>query len=335
MKRWLLKADVNDIGGLLLEEVPMPTPGRGEVRVRVHAVSLNQRDLLTLVVPDFRRPDRDIIPVSDGAGEIDAIGPGVEGWTVGERVVGIYFRNRPSGPPTPDMGTGLGSGDEDGMLAEYVVLPADRIARAPDNLTFEEAATLPCAGVTAWTALQGQFPVKSGQKVLVVGTGGVSLIATLLARSLGAEVFATTSRDAKRSALTALGISGVVNYRDTPDWGKAVFELTGGVDKVVNAGGLGSVNQSMAALKPGGEVVSMGLFTAGDALDPMQIMAKALSLRGTAVGSAEDLGDLVSFVDRAAVRPPIGGRFGMDQAKEAYEALRSADAFGKIVINAV
>jgi len=148
-------------------------------------------------------------------------------------------------------------------------------------------------------------------------------------------VFATTSRDARRSALTTFGISGVVNYRDTPDWGKAVFELTGGVDKVVNAGGLGSVNQSMAALKPGGEVASMGLFTAGDALDPMQIMAKALSLLGTAVGSAEDLRDLVAFVDRAAVRPPIGGRFGMDQAKEAYEALRSADTFGKIVINAV
>ena len=335
MKRWLLKADRTDLDGLVLETAPMPEPGPDEVRVRVHAVSLNQRDLITLVSPFFRTPGRDLIPVADGAGVIDAIGSNVTGWSVGDRVMSIYFRDRPAGPPTPTMGTGPGSGDEDGVLAEQVLLQADRIMKAPDSLTLEEAATLPCAAVTAWSALQLEHPVGPGSRVLTLGTGGVSLFAVVLARTLGAEVFATTSRDDKKAGLEALGVAGVVNYVDTPLWGQAVFDLTGGVDKVVNAAGLGSVNQSMVALKPGGEVAAMGLFTQGDALDPMQIMVKAVSIRGVAVGSVADQRDLCAFIDAQGIKPPIGARFAFDDARKAFEALQSAEVFGKIVISLV
>ena len=335
MKRWRLLADRTDLDGMVPGTVPAPEPGPGQVRVRVHAVSLNQRDLITLVAPVFRTPGRDLVPVADGAGVIDAVAPDAAGWSVGDRVTSIYFRDRPSGPPTPTMGAGPGSLDQDGWLAEQVVLPADRVMRAPDTLTLEEAATLPCAAVTAWTALQLQHPVGPGARVLTLGTGGVSLFAVLLARALGAEVFATTSRDDKRPALEALGVAGVVNYAETPEWGKAMLELTGGVDKVVNAAGLGSVNQSLAALKPGGEVAVMGLFTQGDALDPMQIMAKAVSVRGVAVGSAADQHDLFAFVDAHAIKPPVGARFALDDARRAFEALGSAEVFGKIVITLV
>ncbi len=332
MKRWLLKADHTDLGGLVLETVPVPEPGPNEVRVRVQAVSLNQRDLITLANPFFRMPGRDLVPVADGAGVIEAVGSDVTSWSVGDRVMSIYFRDRPAGPPTPTMGAGPGSIDQDGWLTEQVVLPVDRVMKAPDTLTLEEAATLPCAAVTAWTALQLEHPVGPEARVLTLGTGGVSLFAVLLARALGAEVFATTSRDDKRAALQALGLAGVVNYVDTPEWGEAVFDLTGGVDKVVNAAGLGSVNQSLVALKPGGEVATMGLFTQGDALDPMQIMAKAVSVRGVAVGSAADQRELAAFIDAHGVKPPIGARFAFDDVRRAFEALQTSEVFGKIVI---
>ena len=332
MRRWTMKAGRTDLDGLILQTVPTPEPGPGEVRVRVQAVSLNQRDLIVLGTPELRASGADLIPVADGAGIIDAVGAGVTNWSVGDRVMSLYFRGRRSGPPTADMGFGPGSGDIDGFLAEQVVLPADVVLRAPESLTSDEAATLPCAGVTAWTALQLAHPVGPEDRVLTVGTGGVSLIAAVLARALGAEVFATTSRDDKRAPLEALGVAGVVNYADTPDWGRAVADLTGGVDKVVNAAGLGSVNQSIDALKPGGEVAVMGLFTQGDALDPMQFLAKAVNVRGVAVGSAEDQRALAVFVDTHGVKPPIGARFTFDQARDAFEALRSGVVFGKIVI---
>ncbi len=332
MKRWLMKADRTDLDGLVLETVPVPEPGPDEVRVRVQAVSLNQRDLITLVNPIFRTAGRDLVPVADGAGVIDSIGSNVTGWSIGDRVMSIYFRDRPSGPPTPTMGAGPGSADQDGWLAEQIVLPAERVMKAPKTLTLEETATIPCAAVTAWTALQLEHPVGPGARVLTLGTGGVSLFAVLLARVLGAEVFATTSRDNKRAPLEALGVAGVVNYADTPEWGRAVFDLTGGVDKVVNAAGLGSVNQSLVALRPGGEVATMGLFTQGDALDPMQIMVKAVSVRGVAVGSAADQRELVAFIDAHGVKPPIGVRFAFADARQAFEALQTAEVFGKIVI---
>ena len=335
MRRWILKADATDLDGLVMQDVPLPEPGPDEVRVRVRAASLNYRD--QLVMRDgsgrLRVPGRDLVPVADGAGEIDAIGPGVVAWTVGDRVMSLYFRDRLQGPPHPDMGFGLGSVAEDGMLAECVVLPADRVTRTPKSLSWAEAATLPCAGLTAWNALGGDRLVGPGSKVLVLGTGGVSFFALILARAAGAEVIATTSQDAKKERLVAFGASLAINYRDVPDWGQAVFDLTGGVDLVVNTAGTGSMNQSMTALRPGGGMAVTGLMTFGEPLDPTLLMGKGLTVRGVAVGDAEELKALSEAIDAHQVKPPISRTFGFEDAKEAYCAQSSSEAFGKIVIN--
>ncbi|AVH72196.1 alcohol dehydrogenase [Nostoc sp. 'Lobaria pulmonaria (5183) cyanobiont'] len=334
MRRWILKAGTTDIEGLVLEDTPMPEPGPGEVRIRIHAVSLNYRDQLVLKGLNGRLPDRDLVPVSDGAGEIDAIGSGVDTWAVGDRVTGLYFAWI-GGTPKAELGFGLGSLNENGMLAEYVVLPVDRVVRAPASLDYAEAATLPCAALTAWNALYGDHPIGSDSKVLVLGSGGVSLFAMLLARAAGAQVIATSSQDAKLKRLVALGASDGVNYRDTPNWGKAVFERTGGVNKVVNTAGIGTLNQSLAALSYGGEVALIGLMTFDDdgPLEYGALMGKGATVRGISVGNAKMYEALAQAIDTHQVRPPIDRRFRFENAKDAYQALSSQELFGKIAID--
>lgn len=335
MRRWILKAGATDLDGLFLEDAPMPEPGLGEVRIRIHAVSLNYRDQFVLKDSRWRFPGRDLVPVSDGAGEIDAIGAGVETWAVGDRVTGLYFPWL-RGIPEGNLGFGLGSVDEDGMLSEYVVLPADRVVRAPASLDYAEAATLPCAALTAWNAVYGDHPVGSLSKVLVLGSGGVSLFAMLFARAVGAQVIATSSQDAKLKRSIDLGASEGINYRDTPDWGKAVFERFGGVNKVVDTVGTGTLNQSLAALSYGGEVALMGLMTFDDGpLEFGSLMGKGATVRGIAVGNAEMYEAMVQAIDRYKVRPPIDRRFRFEDAKDAYRAQSSPELFGKIVIDLV
>lgn len=333
MKRWVLKAGATTVDGLVQEVVDVPQPGSGEVRVRLHAVSLNYRDHLILSdASGAWRPDGDLVPVADGAGVVDALGDGVTQWSVGDRVVTVYLRDFPHWPPNARMGLGLGSQDEDGVLAEYVVLPANRVTPAPANLTLAEASTLPCAAVTAWTGLQHAHPVQRGQKVLMLGTGGVSLFAVSIARALGAEVFVTTSRNDKGQRLKALGVAGSFDYKADPEWGKTVFEATGGVDKVINTAGFGSVNQSVQALAFGGDIAVIGLMTFGDAIDPGLFLAKGVSLRGIPVGSREQEEQAVDFIEANDIKPIIWKTFGIDDAKAAYEAQVSPDIFGKVVI---
>jgi NADPH:quinone reductase-like Zn-dependent oxidoreductase len=335
MRRWILKAGTTDLDGLMLEDAPMPEPGAGEVRIRIHAVSLNYRDQFILK-GEFgsRLPDRDLVPVSDGAGEIDAIGLGVDTWAVGDRVTGLYFAWL-RGAPTGNLGFGLGSLGEDGMLCEYVVLPVDRVVRMPDSLDYAEAAMLlPCAALTAWNAIHGDRSVGAGSKVLVLGSGGVSLFAMLFAQAAGARVFATSSQDAKLKRWMALGVSDGINYRDTPDWGKAVFDRFGGVDKIVNAAGTGALNQSLGALSYGGEVAVMGLMTFADApLEGVLLLGKGATVRGIAVGNAEMYEQMVQAIDTHKIHPPIDRRFRFEDAKDAYRAQSSPELFGKVVIH--
>ena len=331
MRRWILKAGTSDLDGMVIEEVPVPEPGPGEVRIRVHAVSLNFRDQIVLKDPHWRLPDHDLVPISDGAGEIDAVGPGVTEWSVGDKVVGLMFKDWVEGPPHQGIGMGLGSLAEDGMLAEYVVLPAARVAKAPASLDMAEASTLPCAGVTAWTGLYGDRPVKAGDKVLVLGCGGVSLFALMLAKAAGAEVTATSSQDDKLERLKALGASNLVNYKTTPEWGQAVLEKTGGVDKVIDS--VGFLNQSLMAVRPGGEVAIMGLMASDGAPNPALLMAKAVSVRGVVVGNAKAYEALAAAVDEHKIKPPIHQRFGFEDAKAALQAQSSPDLFGKLVID--
>ncbi|MGP4000849.1 zinc-dependent alcohol dehydrogenase family protein [Streptomyces sp. 8N706] len=333
MRRWVLKPGRSGTDALALEQAPIPEPGPGQVRIAMKAASLNYRDLIIANGGYGQSVAADTVAVSDGAGVIDALGEGVATWTVGDRVAGLYFGGWVDGPPKPGMGFGLGSPGEDGVLAEYVVLDADRVARIPRSLDFVQASTLPCAALTAWSALTAEHPVRAGHRVLVLGTGGVSTFALVLARSLGAEVIATTSRESKVSRLRDLGAAEVINYRSTQNWGEVTFSRTGGVNKVINAAGGDAMTQSIMAVGHGGEIAVMGLFSAGDAAPPLPVlMAKGASIRGTSVGSASAFASLVDFIDAKGLVPPVHRRFAFDDARQAYEAQAAPDLFGKIVI---
>lgn len=332
MKRWVLKSGAYDLSGLVQEEVAKPEPGPGEVRVHLHAVSLNYRDHYVVTLPRWRA-DGDLVPVADGAGVVDAVGEGVEDWKAGEPVINLYLRDFFAWPPHANMGMGLGSGSEHGLLTEYAVLPSARLVRAPRSLTMTEAATIPCAAHTAWTALTKLSPARPGGSVLILGTGGVSLFALTLSRKLGIEAIVTTSQEDKRQRLLDLGASAVVNYRDDPTWGETVRNLTGGgVDKVVNSAGVGSLNQSMAALKFGGNVVTVGLMTKATDLDDYALLGKGLTIHGMPVGGRDGLQELIAFIDASALKPVIHGVFAFDDAKRAYEEQHARDLFGKLVI---
>jgi len=336
MRQWMMKSGVTDADGLVLEEVPVPEPGPGEVRIRVRAVSINYRDQLVLMEGPFGRLEgRDLVPLSDVAGEIDALGEGVKGWSVSDRVTNLHFREWEDGPaPTGGTDLGLGALDDDGMLAEYVVLPAGRVARAPRNLDFAESATLPVAGVTAWHSVVADRPINEGQKVLILGSGGVALFSLQLARAAGAEVFAVVRRDEQGERLKEMGVSAFVNSTETPEWGGAILEVSGGgVQKAVDTVGAGTLNQSIGSLGSGGEVAFVGLFEMdGDPVDVMSLMGKTASLRGVAVGSHRMHRDLIAEVEKQDIHPVIDSRFVFDNAREAFRTQGLRGIFGKVVI---
>ncbi len=337
MKRWVFKAGGTGIDDLLLEEAALPVPGPGQVRVRMHAASLNFRDQLLLMGQYGGAPTEDIVPLSDGAGEIDAVGDGVDAWRPGDRVTNLYYPAWRGGPLAAGLGLGPGTAGDPGMLAEYVVLAEDAVTAAPQSLSLAEASGLPCAGLTAWTALNGDQPyaraVGRDDKVLVLGSGGVSLIAVGLARGAGAEVVATSSQDAKLDRTRRLGATETVNYRDTPNWGEVVFERTGGVDRVVNAAGTNALDQSVAALANGGEIALTGFMDQTQTSpDFIALMTKAATIRGTRVGSAGAHADLVRFIDAGQVKPPIHQTYSFADAKDAYRAQLAPEVFGKVVI---
>jgi NADPH:quinone reductase-like Zn-dependent oxidoreductase len=333
MKRWILPADATDAAKLVLDEVPVPTPGPGEVRIRVWAISMNYRDQLILKGPFGRLPGRDLVPLSDVAGEIDAVGPQVQQWRVGDRVTDLHVLGWSDGRPPAAMGLGLGALEEDGVLAEYIVLPAERVMKAPANLDHAEAATLPVAALTAWNALFGDHPITAGSTALIIGSGGVSLFALQFARAAGARVYATVRKDATGEALVRLGVDGFVNSVTEPQWGQAVFELSGGVDKVVDSVGVSIMSQALGALAPGGEVATLGLFdVAGEPLDGYALLGKQARVRGVAVGSRAMHDDLVRFVETHDIHPVIDRRIDFLDAPAAYTAQTSGGLFGKVVI---
>jgi len=330
MKRWILKHDVTDIDGLALEETAIPEPGPNQVRIRVEAISLNARDLMVIAGPFGRMPGEDIVPASDMAGIVDAIGTGVTDWTVGDRVVNLHFKGWHTGAPPADAGMGLGALNENGVLSEYVVLDAARIARTPTSLTATEAACLPCAAVTAWNALFGDHPVAAKQRVMITGSGGVALFAMQLALAAEASVSAISGSASSRRHLSALGVEPVIDRIASPDWGQAVFDATGGIDKVIDTIGIGTANQSLTALKYGGEVATVGLMDMDG--PPIGFSLFGKSLRGIMVGSGAMYEDLSSFIDKHSLKPIIGERFELEHAQEALRTLATSSTFGKIVV---
>jgi NADPH:quinone reductase-like Zn-dependent oxidoreductase len=335
MKAWRLAKGAASLDDLAMVEQDKPTPGPGEVLVRVRACSLNYRDQLIVQGHYFGGTiQQDITPLSDGAGEVAAIGEGVTRFRVGDRVAGIFFQDWLSGPPNPNLGPALGAPPAKGMLAEYVTLPERGLVPIASSLSFEEAATLPCAGVTAWNALmEGRHPLRAGDSVLVLGTGGVSLLALQIAKAAGARVIATSSSDDKLARVAALGADATINYRTTPDWGAEAARLAGGgIDHVVEVGGAGTLAQSMAAVAHAGEIALIGVLTRQGETGPHPLMLKGASLRGIFVGSAAMATALNRAVDATGIKPVVDRVFAFDQAVEAYRYQASPDLFGKVVI---
>jgi len=332
MKAWEIVSEAG-IESLALNERPTPQPGPGEVLVRIRASSINYRDLSTIENPEARGIPYPRIPNSDGAGDVVAVGPGVTRWARGDRVAGGFFQGWQSGPITPSaMATALG-GPIDGVLAEEVVLQETGLVAIPEQLSFEEGACLPCAAVTAWNCLVAGGGLKAGDTVLLLGTGGVSILALQFAIMQGARVIITSSSDAKLKRARAMGAAETVNYRTRPDWERAVLELTAGrgVDHVLEVGGAGTMEKSIAAVRVGGRIAYIGVLTGG-AIDPTPVMRKSVTLQGVYVGSRAMFEDMNRAIALHRMKPVVDRTFPFAEARDAFRHMKAARHFGKIVI---
>jgi NADPH:quinone reductase-like Zn-dependent oxidoreductase len=323
------------IEGLALVEKPVPEPGAGEVLVRLTAATLNYRDLLTVKGGYGSRQKFPLIPVSDGAGVVERVGPDVRNFAPGDRVIGSFFEAWLGGEPSEaKMRSALG-GAVDGVLTEYRNFPAHALVRTPEHLSDVEAAALPCAGLTAWSAVVKLGAVKPGQTVLTQGSGGVSIFALQFAKMCGARVIATSSSDAKIERLKALGADITLNYKHLADWGKRAREITGrGVDLVVEVGGVGTLNESIRATKIGGTIAFIGVLAGPPPPElriPLMVMQQQ-RLQGVTVGSVEDLQALVDAIAVNRIRPVIDNTFSFDHVKEAFSYMASGAHFGKVAI---
>lgn len=315
---------------------PEPVPGPGEALVRVRAVSLNYRDLLTIQGLYNPRQALPLIPASDGAGVVVGVGPGVTRVRTGDRVAAIFAQGWLSGPPSREKlaSTTLG-GPLDGMLAELAVFREDGLVQVPGHLNDVEAATLPCAAVTAWSALVRHGSVKAGDKVLILGTGGVSVFALQFARFLGAEVIVTSSSDEKLERAKALGAAHGINYKQDPAWSKRVRELTGGegVDHVIEVGGVSTLTQSMRAVRMGGHISLIGVLGGVEApVNLTPILMQDIRLQGVIVGPRDAFLEMNRAIQLHALHPVVDRVFPFEETGEAMRYMASGSHFGKVCI---
>jgi NADPH:quinone reductase-like Zn-dependent oxidoreductase len=323
------------IDALTKADLPQPKPAHRQVLVKVLACSLNFRDL-AIVLGRYRMPTKaNVVPLSDGAGEVVEVGAGVTRVKVGDRVAGNFFQRWPGGHAGAETQASALGGSLDGMLCEYAVLEEEGVVKLPAHLSYQEGACLPCAGVTAWNALVEHGRVIAGQTVLVQGTGGVSIFALQFSKLFGADVIATSSSDAKLERAKKLGASHGVNYKTTPDWDKAAVELTGGVgvDQVVEVGGAGTIAKSLGALRMGGKISMIGVLSGAADLNPMLIMGKRANVQGISVGSTQMFEAMNRAIAVGKMKPVIDKVFGFDEAPAAFHHLQSAQHFGKVVID--
>ena len=322
------------IDSLQLSDVKSGDPGPGEVKVRLRASSINYRDLVTLEDPDARGLALPFIPNSDGAGEIMSVGRGVEDFSVGDRVMTCFFQDWLNGEITSSaMNSALG-GALEGVLRETGIFKKDGLIKSPGSLSDIEAATLPCAGLTAWHALVEKGRVIAGDTVLLLGTGGVSLFALQFAVMHGALPIITSSSDEKLERAMALGAWKTINYVDNPDWSNEVLTLTGGagVDHVVEVGGAGTLAKSIESTKIGGNIYLIGILANGE-VNPTALMRKSLNLHGIYVGSRAMFERMNKAIEANKLRPVIYQTFAFEEAKEAYRTMRSKQHAGKLVID--
>jgi NADPH:quinone reductase-like Zn-dependent oxidoreductase len=331
MRAWQISSF--GIDSLEFVERPTPKPGPGELLIAVRAVSLNFRDLLMvkgLYNPKMQLPR---IPCSDGAGEVVEIGPGVTSWKRGDRVAGIFMQNWLDGPLTAAKARGALGGDIDGMLADFVVLREEGLVAVPDHLSFQEAAALPCAAVTAWNALNAG-DVKPGSTVLIQGTGGVSIFALQFARLRGARILGVSSSNEKLKRAGSLGLDAGLNYREKPEWDRWALDQTGGegVDLVVEVGGSGTLPRSLKSVRFSGTVAQIGVLSgAPEPLAVPLILHKMARIHGIYVGSRQDFIEMNRAIALTQMRP-IGEEFHWTQAREVLEKMEEASHFGKLVL---
>jgi NADPH:quinone reductase-like Zn-dependent oxidoreductase len=316
-----------------VSSVPVPSPGAGEVLLRVRATSLNFHDYL-VVAGHIPQPEGRI-PMSDGAGEIAALGTNVSGLAIGQKVMGAFFPHWVSGAPNFSNNAAISGETIDGFAADYVCVPAASLTQIPRGWSFEEAATLPCAGLTAWRSLVVEGKLSPGDTVLLPGSGGLSVYALQLATALGISTIVTSSSDAKLSRLSELGATHLVNYRTDPNWGTTVRGLTGdrGVDLVLEIGGDSSFAQSIDAVRMDGRIVVVGTTANGTPVLPLrQVVMHHIKVHGLAVGSVAHLAELVTFIETAGLHPVIDKAFPLEQLAEAFRYQLSRQHFGKIVV---
>ena len=332
MRAWQISSF--GIDSLEFVERPTPAPGPGEVLVGVCAISVNYRDLMMVkgkYNPKMKLPR---IPCSDGAGEVVAVGEGVTAWKPGDRVMGIFMQNWLDGPLTAVRTKGALGGDVDGMLADCVVLKETGLVGIPDHLSYQEAATLPCAGVTAWNAL-ASGDVKPGGTVLILGTGGVSIFALQFARLRGLRVIGTSSSNQKLERAIGMGLDAGVNYRENPEWDRWALDQTGGegVDLVVEVGGQGTLPRSLNAIRTGGTVAQVGVLAgAAEPISVPTILHKMARIHGIYVGSRRDFVEMNKAVWVGQLRP-VGEEFHWTQAREVLTRMEEGSHFGKLVLS--
>jgi NADPH:quinone reductase-like Zn-dependent oxidoreductase len=320
---------------LALVERDEPRAAAYEVVVKFRAASLNYRDLMFakgVYNPNSRLP---AVPCSDGAGEVVAVGDNVTRWKVGDRVCPIFTQGWIEGRRSSQKDrTSLGGGDLDGVLREYGAFHENGLVRIPDHLSFEEAAALPCAAVTAWNALIDTGKLKAGETVLTLGTGGVSVFAVQLAKMHGARVIATSSSDEKLARVRKLGADETINYKKTPDWDKEVARLTSGigVDHVVEVGGAGTIAKSVNSARTEGIVYVIGVLASGGGFDPVRVLMKGIRLQGIFVGSRQMFEEMNRAITANGLKPVIDRTFPLEEAPEALKYMESGSHFGKIVL---
>ncbi|MGY3212020.1 zinc-dependent alcohol dehydrogenase family protein [Mucilaginibacter sp. HD30] len=323
------------IENLELVDCPTPEPGDLEVLVRTKAAALQYLDLIVVdgtVVPDLALPH---IPVSEGMGVVERVGKSVTRWKTGDRVLIPFISRWEAGKITPysnELRTGM---QLPGTLAEYSVQPENTLVRAPDNLTDEEAASLPVAGLTAWAALVSQANIKAGQTILIQGSGGVSLFALQIAKAFGLRIIATTGSKEKEEKLRELGAIKVINYRETPEWSREVllFNNGVGVDVTLDVAGTESIRQSILACKLNGFIGLTGFLSGGKLeIDVFPLIMNYIRLQGYSVGNSEEMAELVNAIEINNIKPVIDSIYSLEKTKDAFKRLKSGLSFGKIVI---
>lgn len=321
------------LDNLKITEQTNPTPAAGEILVKWHATSLNYHDYLVAIGGIPVAPER--IPMSDGAGEIVSVGEGVSNWKSGDKVMSLFFPNWTDGKPTVEK-TQLISGETvNGFATEMSCVSAAAVTRIPADYSYAEAATLPCAALTAWRGLMVEGNLQAGDKVLVEGTGGMSIFAMQLAKMAGARIFATTSSDEKAERLLKMGAEAVVNYKKDERWGKTIFKMTGGgVDHVLDVGGGSTMVNSIEAAAIGGSIISIGILGDGrkGTITFPKLFFKHLHLTGIAVGSRVMQEKMVEAIEVSGMKPIIDRSFGLEELADAFRYQETGEHFGKIVL---